>query len=435
MDSNRRLFLVSLASGAALAACSGSSLLQPSTLIQGSPQLRRHGALTMLPLMIVNDNPTIKDADIWLTYFGELPGTNTFVHAELTSKGVEIVNNVSSNGKAINFSFKATPGKLMDLPLLKGWRLYVSIGKGMQVVIPANTLNPDAGTAGSASNPNLNTVFDFFEGNFDPASGVGPLLTIDLSNVQSANIPMSYSISGTEPSTKQPITFLYGWKPGGWTAFLASLKGLKGDDAVFADLILPTTGRVLEPGEAIGPGTVNVFKNADYLKSYIDAVWTHFTTKQMNIKLNDGSTWVGQVKAGNLVFTPPSSNFKAIPFRQPTTKEVFQCALKDACTDKSACNTQTGDPGGQITFTLQAAFNRSVQPEDLEDISTTPGSTSCFKGFWYKTSPTNYYAKFAHENSYEKKAYAFPSDDTCSVDNLTHTVNTKPPFTITLVTP
>lgn len=402
--------------------------------------MRRPDGVATLPLTIVNENPTVKNTDIFLTYFGELPGTNTFVHVVQSSTGLEIVKN--KPGKLHDVSFAVTPGKPIDLPLLKGWRLYVSLNKGMDCVVAADGNIDAGGTAGFTGNPNFNTIYDFFEGDYSPGFVNGPLLTIDLSNVQSANIPMSYSLAGIEPSSKEPVSYLYGWKPGGWTAFLAGLNALETDaaNADFAKLILPTTGRVLEPGEAIGADTPNVFKNT-YYDAYIDDIWTYFTTNELQVGGPDlKGTWVGKVTAGNLVFTPPSSlaGGEPIAFAKPTAKQIFLCSVGATKANGGPCVVGCDQtiPVGLISYVLQAAFNRSVSAETLGlGLNTSPVSPNCAKSAkFYENAITNYYSKYIHENSYEGKAYAFPSDDTCAEDNLAKVVDPKP-LTITLVKP
>ena len=128
--------------------------------------------------------------------------------------------------------------------------------------------------------PNYNTPWDFFETTYIP-DGTNGSFNFNLSNVQSANLPMGFHVSGAEPSTKQPVEYSRGWVPGGYSKFLAAL----GSNKDFSKLILPGTQRVLAPGTAITAFAQKVMPSAlfdsDYLKSCIDKVWAKFETTDL----------------------------------------------------------------------------------------------------------------------------------------------------------
>ena len=121
--------------------------------------------------------------------------------------------------------------------------------------------------------------------------------------------------------------------------------------------------------------------NSKYFDKYIDEVWGHYSIE----KKTPSGKFIGNVTNGALTFTPVDGGKPIKCERKPTTQEAF---LGSGILAK---NPQ-----------FCAAINRHV----LAD----PAKWSDSEAF-YKAEPCNWYAKFFHEHSIDKKAYGFCYDD------------------------
>ncbi len=123
--------------------------------------------------------------------------------------------------------------------------------------------------------------------------------------------------------------------------------------------------------------------HAHYFDKYVDEVWAQYAQE----KKTPSGKFVGKVVGQTLTFTPVVGG-KEKPLvctRKPTTQEIF---------------LGTGVLGQNPAFC--AAFNRHVaaDPADWRDASK-----------FYAQEPSNWYSKFLHEHSIDKKAYGFCYDD------------------------
>jgi hypothetical protein len=123
---------------------------------------------------------------------------------------------------------------------------------------------------------------------------------------------------------------------------------------------------------------------AKYFDKYVDEVWEMYARE----KKTPSGKFVGKVVDGALTFTPVGGDAKAKPLtcsRKPTTQEIL---------------LGTGVLGANPAFC--AAFNRHVAADPAD--WRTPEK-------FYQAEPCNWYSKFFHERSLDKKAYGFCYDD------------------------
>ena len=122
--------------------------------------------------------------------------------------------------------------------------------------------------------------------------------------------------------------------------------------------------------------------NARYFDAYIDEVWATYARE----KRTPGGKWIGKVTDGALTFRPVDGASKPVTCaRKPSTQDAF---------------LGTGVLATNPLFC--AAINRHV----LAD----PGDWHNPNAF-YQADPCNWYAKFLHEHSIDRKAYGFCYDD------------------------
>jgi hypothetical protein len=372
--------------------------------------------------------------DDWFTYYG-LDPANGYVPSHVDARG-RVIPNVSSTTPTDALANPVPSGPL-NFPMLSAARLYISSGGPLQLSVdpaghPRPPMPPDP------TDPNYNTSWDFFEVTYIP-SGTDELFNFNLSNVQSANLPLAFHVAGVEPSTRQPVDYNRGWLPGGYSKFLASLRA----NPDFSNLILPGTQRVLAPGTAITAFEQKVIPTplfgADYLKTYIDQVWAKFEAVDLTFVGDPppGSstfvTWVGRVQNGQFTLTTSDlPGLVPIVLNPPSTSDLLE-------NNFNFCASGHGTPGSlqenyalQLFGTLCAAFNRSV----MLTTTTLANSSTCdwckATDKFYQDPTTNHYSQAVHANVIDGLAYAFQSDDHCDVSSYVAVINPNQ-LTITLV--
>jgi hypothetical protein len=121
--------------------------------------------------------------------------------------------------------------------------------------------------------------------------------------------------------------------------------------------------------------------HANYFDAYVAGVWAMYAQE----KKTPSGKWIGKVVNGALTFTPVGDGKPVTCARKPTTQDAFMG------TGVLAANPQ-----------FCAAINRHVlaDPADWRNPDA-----------FYKAEPCNWYAKFLHEHSIDRKAYGFCYDD------------------------
>ncbi|HTX58885.1 MAG TPA: beta-1,3-glucanase family protein [Verrucomicrobiae bacterium] len=428
---DRKAFIASLASTAALAACAGNpSMPGASTSLPARGLGKRRSAAELLALSLSNKSGAYQDKDVYFLLYGQgIPPDNDWYH--LTDPATGAIERCASTGLkyTADYSFQLSDVSKLMLPPMRAARLYFSFAKKLLLQVnDAGIPSPPIGFDSTAQNVNYETVFDFVEWTLWYPSDAG--WNGNLTLVQSVNIPIDFHIAG-ESLTGTKLDYTRGWLEGGYTKFLNSMKS----QPDFADLVLPGLNRVLAPDVGLEPFAGKngpVFK-ADYYDGYIDDVWTKYSTDKMVVVTNQGATWNGSIQSDKLVFSPVTgqTNLEPISLRKPTTKEVFACS--DICVSGCKSSTpQQEDVNNQIRGAFLSAMNRSTLLTDttigVDPVSAYCKDTSAF----YQGKQTNFYAKYIHENTQEHLAYAFGIDDYCLQSSFV-TVQKPNVFEIVLV--
>jgi Beta-1,3-glucanase len=366
------------------------------------------------------------NANVWFTYYGLDPANNNKpAHADASGK---IVTNVPSAEPTAALAHPAPSGPV-TFPMLNAARLYVSIGEPLLFAVDP-TGNPIPPRAADPTDANYQTRWDFFEVTYIPLTGTDGLFNFNLSNVQSANLPLSFHVGGSDPSTKKPVEYSRGWLSGGYNQFLSYL----GANSDFRQLVLPGTQRVLAPGTAITAFEQKVIPapliDGDYLKAYIERVWAKFAGVDLTFvgdpppQSNTFITWTGRVGNGQFTFTTNDlPKLVRIVLNPPSTSDLFE-------NNFLFCASGRGTPGSlqenyalQLFGTLCAAFNRSVMLTTTT-LANAPNCEWCqAKENFYQDPTTNHYSKAIHVNTIEGLAYAFQSDDHCDVSSFVSLLN------------
>ena len=121
--------------------------------------------------------------------------------------------------------------------------------------------------------------------------------------------------------------------------------------------------------------------NGRYFDKYIDEVWDLYARE----KKTPSGKWISKVVDGALTFTPVAGGKPISCARKPGTQDAF------LGTGVLATNPQ-----------FCAAINRHVLADPAD--WNTPAA-------YYRAEPCNWYSKFFHERSIDRKAYGFCYDD------------------------
>ena len=127
-----------------------------------------------------------------------------------------------------------------------------------------------------------------------------------------------------------------------------------------------------------------------YFEPYVNDVWRKYESIDMKIDTQAGpGVLQGRVKAGKLVIGDEK-------FSRPSTTDVFGC-------NSGPFTTGPNPTRNAIIPRLAAAFVRSALLETAEH----PSRPDTF----YRSSPTNHYARLVHLRNLDSKGYAFAYDD------------------------
>jgi hypothetical protein len=363
--------------------------------------------------------------DVWYAYYG-LDPLNGGKPSHADETGV-IVPNVPSAHPTDAITHKCL-SQPVTFPMLNAARLYVStLGP---VLFPVDGGgNPIPPRPADPTDVNYKTPWDFFELTYIPSGNDG-LFNFNLSNVQSANLPLGFHVEGADPSTRKPVSYTRGWLAGGYAKFITDLGGNKD----FSGLVLPDSQRVLAPGTAIAAFDQKVISTAlfagDYLDAYVQQVWKKFEGVDLTFVgdppagSNTFVTWTARVRGGQFVFmTDDLPALEPIVLNVPSTSDLFE-------NNFLFCASGGGTPGSlqqnyalQIFGTLCAAFNRSMMLTTTELANSSNCAWCRAVDQFYQNSTTNHYARAVHANVLDGLAYAFQSDDHCDVSSFVSAIN------------
>ena len=152
--------------------------------------------------------------------------------------------------------------------------------------------------------------------------------------------------------------------------------------------------RVIAPSDYVASNPTAFNK---YWTSYIEEVWTHYTTNQLTVNTQAA---VGQVQCkvqnGHLACDGDSRSYA-----KPAALDIFGC-------NNGPFGIIEGDNDVHraVVPRLCAAFNRGTLLKAGGHIQ--PGLSAAS---YYTSMPTNWYSKFVHQHETDGKGYAFPYDD------------------------
>ena len=141
---------------------------------------------------------------------------------------------------------------------------------------------------------------------------------------------------------------------------------------------------------------------ADYWTSYVDQVWSTYSSQPLIINSQSGQVGNISCTASNDLLTCTDDSGSSATFAKPSATDIFSCSTGPFVLDSSATDVQAA-----VVPRLCAAFNRStllldggnVQPDGVDSSS------------YYSAQTTNWYSKLVHQLEVDGRGYAFPYDD------------------------
>ncbi|MFG6462749.1 beta-1,3-glucanase family protein [Roseateles sp. DXS20W] len=334
---------------------------------------------------------------------GNLIPMSTADNGALTKNGVTYTN----------YFHKLSNTRSITIPALDSARVLMSVGSPMYIRVVIDG-NGNVGYAGAnienPTDPNIDVYFDFGEMAIIPQGKPDQGIFINTTRVDHFGFPLKLRVQGLGGYDQTVGEALAETRDQLFSKFIAEVP------SQFKHLAQAPYApyRIMAPAHAtFKPGAAN----ANYLQPYIDAVWARYRNEDLVFTLQNLGTFRGRVSGDRFTFTGGSTAGTFYINGKPDTAMVLLGAglLADASGNPTNIGTQL-----QIQAQICAALNRHVME--------TPAN-------WYVQSahyPTgqlgNWFAKFWHDHSINKKAYGFAYDD---VGDFSPSLHTQAPTTVT----
>jgi hypothetical protein len=280
----------------------------------------------------------------------------------------------------------------LKLPKGLSGRLYMSFGRKLDFRLSTDGLVQPAPWAGG--DPNRDILFDWSEFTLNDSG-----LWLNSSQVDMFAIPHVVSVQGGNGAVSKTGEL----KAGGRRQVIDAIKA----QADFAKSIYTrsdgTVLRVLAPGKAADSGLMS----PTYLDPYITSAWNAYTGKTLTVvPFGDrpDTRFLGRTSGDVMNFVDGSGKTVA-SFTKPSTANVW------------GCDGALGAPNDQVVGPIARTLCAALQRGTLGTLDTQPSGTAAD---FYRSDPTNQYAKIIHAAMLDGKAYAFAFDDVQNQESLVH---------------
>ncbi|MFH6688343.1 beta-1,3-glucanase family protein [Cellulosimicrobium funkei] len=280
------------------------------------------------------------------------------------------------------------------LPKLSG-RVYYSYGQKMtfQIVLDGRLVQP---AVQNDSDPNRNILFNWTEYTLNDGG-----LWINSTQVDHWSAPYQVGVQRADGQVLSTGML----KPNGYEAFYTALES-----AGWGGLVQRAPDgsrlRALNPSHGIDVGKIS----SASIDSYVTEVWNSYRTRDMVVtpfSHEPGTQFRGRVDGDWFRFRNGSGQ-EVAAFKKPDASSVYGCHK-----DLQAPNDHVVGP---IARTLCAALVRTTA-------LTNPNQPDASSAGFYQDARTNVYAKLAHQQMANGKAYAFAFDDVGAHESLVHDGN------------
>ena len=297
----------------------------------------------------------------------------------------------------------AQAGGLRIPPSLVAGRIFLSLGQPIYIGI-----SPDnGGYAGpdpmNPSDPNYNTVFDWYEMSYTygkvPFGG-------NTTQVDQFGLPMKVTLEQAS-SGYSGVRGLTATRAAVFASFAQQAP------AEFQSLVVKDSAG--NPLRIVAPRTSSPGALGTWFDGAVNAFWTKFKSQPFTYRFAGYSVTGGIDANSQFAYTVTTGGVsRSYTMRKPTTTEIFACSGPFAGVG----------PQGAFLAELSAAFNRGV--------ATTPDLWGTVTAYYPAGQRSNSFAKFFHDIGVEKYAYGFPYDDVTSQSSVQILGNAQPPSRLTI---
>lgn len=278
--------------------------------------------------------------------------------------------------------------RVVTLPRMHGARIYFVREDTLDFYVnPGPTLVEPA--LHNTEDSNYGKIVSFCEFTFNDVQLFVNISYVDLVTA----LPLGLRLQGDGDHSVAPLP------TGAVDAIAAELTAqAEADGQPWDSLIMRDEGgqilRVMSPQNIMAPefGQPDM-PFADYWNSYIDEVWEHYSTTDLNVDLQGGrGVLTGRVEGDVLTFGDGST------FVKPESRDIFTCDHGPFTNNPSDSEEKKG-----LLARIAAAFNRST----IHSHADQPNGAAVDE--FYTHQVTNHFSRAVHANS--PIGYAFPYDD------------------------
>lgn len=374
-----------------------------------------------VPFTLYN-NSAYTDANVYVAVVGIVDGNHVWIDtktgtvklmnaADNTVQGPVIGGNQGPGGNGLYANCFAklseVPNKIINIPGIAGCRILISFNSQLYLYFFGASGSPSGYAAPNLANPtdpNQGIRFEMIELT-NAANG----LWANTTRVDSYQYPMGLEVWGNDGFYKKTgelkthAQILSQWQSSAPAAFTGCY------DATNGIIKFPSKTAAFQSGGA----------QANYFGSYIDAIWSKYSSGNLVFNAGDAGTWSGRVSGNVFTFTRASDGQVGTISAKPTNTEVMEGSGVMAS-------------GGQWDKVIQAQICAAINRHAI-DLNLAVGATQDFAtdSKYYVTSPYNWYCKFWHQAdiSHNSLTYAFCYDD---VFDKSSTINASSPARATI---
>ncbi len=390
---------------------SGSSAITPtSTVASGITPTPTIGSGTTgtFPFILQNNTHGVwANNQVYVLILGQAtPGQWSYLKsngtlAHINHLDANVPNHLTKNGvNYANMSFTLADVSTVTIPThLEGARMYISLGSPMYIPLAPDDSGWGGPNLSNPGDPNADVYFDWYE--FAYQYGVIPFGG-NTTQVDMFGFPMTARLQQAAIGYDQTV---------GITLSRDQVYAQYASAVGPAFRPLATPYRILAPHSSASFATGG--SQANYMQSYIDQVWSYYTTTPFTLT-RQGVTFAGGVVNGQLQFTRNGAG----PFflNKPTSSDALACSGALA---SGGMSSQALELGAEMC----AALNRGVALNTANWYSPAT---------YYTNSIQNEYAGFWHQIGIDHRAYGFPYDDVNDQSAFKGLPNANPPSSLTL---
>ncbi|MDA6070140.1 beta-1,3-glucanase family protein [Flavobacterium sp. AC] len=303
------------------------------------------------------------------------------------------------------------PNKTFTLPQIAGCRVFIAKGQQLYFYFFGASGAPSGYTSPNplnATDPNQGILYEIIELTNNQYGFFG-----NPSRVDSYKYPMGLELFGANGYQK---------RVGELKKHADIVAAFKANvPAEFQGCVNDATGEITAPSKtpafADGSGGTSVGAQANYLKSYIDAIWNKYKNEDLIFYAGDAGVFKGRVIGEQLEMVGQSGGFVGRTGRvqnRPSTQEALE--------GKGVLDRRLVD--GDLDLVIQAQLTAAINRHVVNTATPNPGQQNWYDASkFYQVNPTNHYSKFWHLPgiSVDNLAYGFAYDDVADQSPSLHT--------------